>query len=85
MDGHAEAGVEALADRDVRPEDPCLALVGSGVVLGVLGLGGKADAVRIVREASLLREVVIGLPGGRGCAPKTSGRPCAERGLPWPG
>lgn len=40
VDGHAEAGVEALADRDVRPEDPCLALVGSGIVLGVLGLGG---------------------------------------------
>ena len=39
VDGHAGLGLEALAQGDVEGEETDDALVGGGVVAGVLGLG----------------------------------------------
>lgn len=68
VDGEAGSGAEALADGDVRREDPWAALMYGRVVLGVLLLGGKADIVAVVGQSGLLGQVVGRVAGVDGVA-----------------
>lgn len=63
VDGETGSGAEALADGDVRREDPWAALMYGRVVLGVLQLGGEADVVAVVCQAGLLGQVVRRIAG----------------------